>query len=734
MSIMYDVINILPLSLLSVMLLGPYADIPGNSFTAFVLCLLFSVWTIALRNMKPKNRLRSIGIVSVFITGLLLAVGKERRVVFFEKYLWVIWILCFCAGAMAAGLILYRSIWLRRAEAAGFFVFSIIVTAVGQYLSKSEFALICFIILVRISEEIQRKWKKSGSTDMNDHVTRTAPFLAGLCFIVYLLPAPAEPFSWQFAKDLFYKTLSCFSRLFGSDDRLSDNYGVIGFTDEGGFLAGLGSSDDEVLYITTNNSSIKDIRLIGCISGEFGGRGWVFDTGSESTLRMTDTLETSAAVRKGHSSSRLDYLKKLDMSCESLLLNTKYIFSPAKIKMEESKEKTDGISDRNGSIIADSSLGYKDTYQIACYVFNYANPQLRRLLENAAPIEKDEWEQTVLEEGVSGMEEYSFEEYQQYRSSVYETFCHSYGVSDEVEEILDKIKSSAGSRYEAAKMLEEYLRKFRYSTDCGPLPESVSDAGSFLDYFLFSSQEGYCMHFSTAFVLMANEMGIPCRHVQGYSSEAGFRGSVIVRDSDAHAWPEVYFDNVGWIAFEPTPGHSAPVGWAVNDKDLPLPDKGEGDHHEDMQPKDLPDIPSAQEEKTGISPLIFIIPLLSVISFLLLFYTFSRLLAVRRYRRMNSRDKFRYLAQQNIRYIGYLGLTLEEGETLSEYSDKIKSAGDQALNEHLGFIRIYEALLYSDREVSDEDIASAEKSTRAVRGLVKRQSLRSRFMLLIKNQ
>lgn len=732
MPALYDIINILPLSLLSVMLLGGYAGIPEKSAAAVIFCLLFTVWLTALKNMKLKNRLRNVGLVLVFILGLWLAVGEESRDIFFEKHLWVAWVFGFSAGAVVIGLILYRSIWLRRAAALALLGWCIVMTVFGRDIGKGAFALICFFLLIRASEEIQRRWPKSGSPEMEGHITRTAPFIAALCLIVYFTPAPDKPFSWQFVKDIYYRTASFIGRIFGTFTERSDDYGSMGFSEEGGFLSKLGSNDDEVMYITVLGSSSGEYRLVGCISGDFDGREWVFGGEPGNELRTMDSVETFAAVSKYSVSERTDLIMRVDMDNEMGYYSTRYIFAPSKIKSETTKGNGFNISENGLSIISDKWLGYKDTYRVSCYELNFRNPKLPELLENAAPLNEAEWKQSAAMVGSPGI---SFEEYQSYRSKVYENFCRSRGVSEEVEKILAAIRSEASGRYEAAKMLETFLRQMEYSTDCGPLPDTVTDAASFLDYFLLTSQKGYCMHYSTAFVLMANELGIPCRHVQGYYVKKSFGGRVTVMEKNAHAWPEVYFDNVGWVAFEPTPGFSVSSGWALDD--ILLSDLESSPPEPEItinipEPVVLPEV--TEEEQAGLDPLIFIIPTLAVIGFLLMFYAVSRFLNARKYRQMGTTEKFKFLAGQDIRLIGYLGISPGEGETLSEYAERITASDEEGLTERIGFIQLYEAVLYSDRGVTSDELSAAEENTRALRELVKKRSLRLRVMLIVRGR
>ncbi|MBP3856139.1 MAG: transglutaminase domain-containing protein [Ruminiclostridium sp.] len=730
MSILYDIINILPFSLLAAMLFGSYTGMPEDSAAGFIICLALSLLIISLRGMKRKNRLRGICIAAVFIIVLTIAAGEENRQLFLKEYLWVLHIIFLSAAALITGILALRNIWIRRAAAAALLIYAAAGTVLSWEISKEAFALICFIVLVRIAEEIQRGWVKSGSPDIKAHITGISPMLIAVCLITYLVPAPAEPYDWQFAKDIYNNTSSFLNRIYGYITHLSDDYGSIGFSDSGTFLAGLQGNDEEVLRIEVGDPAVKEVRLTGCISGDFTGREWVFDTDTESDSRMTDTAETACAVRKYAGAAQSDLLRNTNMYFKSFMYNTKYIFSPEKIRLAKTKEKLPGISERNGSIITEQRLGYNDSYLISCYVLNYSSPELPELLENAEPITEDEWEQTAKAENISDNDGYSFGDHQEYISCIYEKYCIPRGLSERAKAVINDIKNSSDSRYGRAKMLEAYLKKLEYSTDTGALPDTVTDAGSFLDHFLFTSKKGWCMHFATAFVLMADEMGIPCRYVQGYTAKRDISGDMIVKQSNAHAWPEVYFDNVGWVAFEPTPGFAVPVGWgryestANTDNDTIETDTAEdADEESDI---------SEGSAQTGIDPMIFIIPAAAVAVSLLIFYIISRFGSRRRYEQMTPQEKFTYLTKQDIRLLGLLGFSLQNGETLSEYYDRIMRSESQDIKEQIGFIPLYETVLYSDREITADDIEPVEAAHKTLRELAKKSSLRSRLLLMIR--
>lgn len=74
--------------------------------------------------------------------------------------------------------------------------------------------------------------------------------------------------------------------------------------------------------------------------------------------------------------------------------------------------------------------------------------------------------------------------------------------------------------------------------------------------FLFGEMKGYCVHFAHAATFLLRSQGIPARVALGYGVQTQRRGAgsaVLIYGQDAHAWPELYLDGVGWVTFDINP-------------------------------------------------------------------------------------------------------------------------------------------------------------------------------------
>lgn len=106
---------------------------------------------------------------------------------------------------------------------------------------------------------------------------------------------------------------------------------------------------------------------------------------------------------------------------------------------------------------------------------------------------------------------------------------------------------------DAVAITRELLAMFReqpyvYTLD----PPKLADNA--MDEFLFETRRGFCEHYASAYTLLMRAAGVPARVVTGYQGGEfnPIGGYLIVRQSDAHAWSEIWVEGRGWLRVDPT--------------------------------------------------------------------------------------------------------------------------------------------------------------------------------------
>jgi protein-glutamine gamma-glutamyltransferase len=111
-------------------------------------------------------------------------------------------------------------------------------------------------------------------------------------------------------------------------------------------------------------------------------------------------------------------------------------------------------------------------------------------------------------------------------------------------------RSAARDEDEVLSRAISFLRQGAYAYTLEP-PLLGADS---VDEFLFDTKAGFCEHFSSAFVFLMRAAGVPARVVTGYQGGElnPFDRIITVRQSDAHAWTEVFLRGRGWLRVDPT--------------------------------------------------------------------------------------------------------------------------------------------------------------------------------------
>jgi transglutaminase-like putative cysteine protease len=126
-------------------------------------------------------------------------------------------------------------------------------------------------------------------------------------------------------------------------------------------------------------------------------------------------------------------------------------------------------------------------------------------------------------------------------------------VTDRTRALAHQLANGQPTDYDRIIAIRDYLLE-TYPYDFYPPPHRPG--ADVVDEFLFVDRRGVCEMYASAMIVMLRELGIPARLAAGYG--AGdynpVTGYYQVRASDAHAWVEVYYPEIGWMPYDPTPG------------------------------------------------------------------------------------------------------------------------------------------------------------------------------------
>lgn len=140
------------------------------------------------------------------------------------------------------------------------------------------------------------------------------------------------------------------------------------------------------------------------------------------------------------------------------------------------------------------------------------------------------------------------------------------------QQLKQAVPPTTNGQPDAGQLSRQVLSMFRRDTFSYTLQPPLAGR-DMVDDFLFTSKAGFCEHYSGAYVVLMRAMGVPARVVTGYQGGEmnPLDGYLTVRQSDAHAWAEIWLPSQGWRRVDPT-GAVAPERIAGNlARALPAP-------------------------------------------------------------------------------------------------------------------------------------------------------------------
>ncbi|NLL71162.1 MAG: transglutaminase domain-containing protein [Epulopiscium sp.] len=293
-----------------------------------------------------------------------------------------------------------------------------------------------------------------------------------------------------------------------------------------------------------------------------------------------------------------------------------------------------------------------------------------------------------------------------------------------VKDLAFSITEGLEHPYDQVKALEQYVaRQHTYTLQPAPTPEGQD----VVDFFLFESKEGYCTYYASALVVLARSLGIPARYVEGYvlpsspSWVALGESRYVVRNEQAHAWVEVWFDGLGWVGFEPT----TPFETRYNHEE-PSPQKEEAEKPESTVVTPSPTPVTTPIQTRQVLPFFGLV--LVALCFFLFFYSWK----IRKKRTpANLREAIVEQYVACLFWLEALGYPLQMGETPWEYAQRVAPVIEEMGIPWLELTQDWMKVRYSLEPLSKEVFIRFQKNQSLLKERVKGSLGQMRYITIL---
>jgi len=667
-----------------------------------------------------------------------------------------------------ASILLYLSVkklLIRMILAAAVLVVFIIFGALEINLDKVVVGIGIFYILCCLIEMSGFLYsKKAGKDDKKESILYLLPVCLLLTIISVGLPSRPEPIQWKSVKNIYYAVRDKIDKLItewefftGKGDGIF-SISLSGYSEESSLdnedLAG----DKKIALIIKGRKGLSPLYLTGSVSDTYTGYSW--EKSDEGYLADEEEYQIDYAELV-YGLSRLEsrvfdeyrFLEKASINIYYKNIRTKTFFYPSKSYWFEFLEPVREPDTKKAGITFPKAMGDKVAYSVSYYEMNLREAQFQEMLRSADSFsyEKNEdinFEQIELLERKLYL--WDKDDFLLNRNNFYELLKKRSDIirkiytqlpenlPERVRELAREITGDKGSNYDKLKAIEVYLLKYPYSYTPGKVPEGYD----FVDYFLFENKKGYCTSFATSMAVLARCVGIPTRYVEGFLVDYSEKtdGGFLVRNSNAHAWVEAYFEGVGWIPFEPTPNfHELRYTvWPSASKETGMENYGNNimvpkEQSSDQTPEKT--VEKLKNNENSADVLVWVLFAAGIVLILFGAITCYYLLLRYRYRKeyieADYSRKMYMIFVRILLMLKYEGFTLGKQETLLMLSNKVK---DRLRFNNIIFsdvADIYMAYRYGEIPVSKEALKAVETFYKGLSEY--RKSKSKKFKLLLED-
>ncbi len=284
-------------------------------------------------------------------------------------------------------------------------------------------------------------------------------------------------------------------------------------------------------------------------------------------------------------------------------------------------------------------------------------------------------------------EQFMYDE-RQYRKYVEENYLILPENIEFLSDLSQELTRDYDDDFSKALAVERYFKNnYNYSLNFAKHDGNVVEK---IKYLIEESKTAYCTYYATAMTLMMRTMDIPARYVTGYHAMVvpqNDKNEYVreILDEDYHAWVEVYFDGIGWVTFDPTPG----VGGDQMIRDYSFLDEGGniiadqnegGSNFLEEEPDDTIDISDEPLESYYDLPvwlliiiiLVSVIILLSILAALIIITVNSRFnKKINKIFEMPDTEMVSALYPRILRLLSSLGYRPQPGESVLDFAKRV---------------------------------------------------------------
>ncbi|MCR4624462.1 MAG: transglutaminase-like domain-containing protein [Lachnospiraceae bacterium] len=704
--------------------------------------LIISLFLNAFPVLYHKLKFYLIPAFILVIGGIALIAGTENLKLLINSTVFRIFVITL--GSFIIFLLADAFMVINLLLSAGLIIYLAIMTVSGSDPHPASPAFVFFFAACFITRFSRNRMKKADAARTRNYMTFLLPFLLSLPLCLILLPKPEEPISWNWAVRLYENVSDKINEIMhdlslkfsssGKNARFSVEFGyqkTMSYDNDA-------ENSDPLLEFTPGYGIPGNIYLKGEVFNTFSDGIWSNTIESTADYSAIDAFETYYGLELFDPQAFSSVLRENRLKIRYLDFTSDILFTPAKNILTASAELKDETHVKDEHILFNKTRTYGTEYDISFLQVNYTGRAFKVFITTDLTDQKEAFDTAKYKYLNSLYSDLSFEDLLAYREYIKTNYTSAPVIRDSVKEWLDTVTADAASDYEKLIRIERALSGMTYTLAGGELPDYVDSAGDFINYFIIEKQAGYCVHFATAFCLLARYLGYPSRVVQGYKAPAPDAGTVSVYSNYGHTWPEVYFEGKGWIAFEPTPGMLAEryQGWMSMYKKYSDFDENAFDFSGNIPEAPEPVIDTEYVEdhdESNISGM-FILMIVAILflSLVLLFIATVIAGSIRK-KRMGHVKLYALEFKNVLQIIKEFNIKRTSDETLTEFSKKA-SEGLYALAVKAGFeeyapkfkdtsyIENYEGVIYGNREVNEQDLSDITAVKDRLLRLLKRRT------------